>query len=184
MPAGIIALWSGTLTSIPAGWALCDGTQGTPDLRDRFVRGAPAGQNPGGLGGATSHTHANHADHIVTQPANHANHVVTQPADHTVTQPAAHTDHASHTHDIASSIATPDLFAAQTGGSGVSGRTGGPSATLTHSAHTGTAVSPHSGTAVDPHSAHTGTAVDPHSAHSTADHLPPYYAVAFIMKLA
>lgn len=41
-------------------------------------------------------------------------------------------DHASHTHDIASSLATPDLFAADTSGAGVSGRTGGPSATLSH----------------------------------------------------
>ena len=37
---GIIVAWSGPIASIPKGWALCDGTNGTPDLRDRFVVGA------------------------------------------------------------------------------------------------------------------------------------------------
>ena len=30
-------MWSGTIATIPAGWQLCDGTNGTPDLRDRFI---------------------------------------------------------------------------------------------------------------------------------------------------
>lgn len=38
--AGTIAVWSGSAASIPYGWALCDGTNGTPDLRSRFVYGA------------------------------------------------------------------------------------------------------------------------------------------------
>lgn len=40
VPSGVILLWSGTIATIPQGWALCDGTNGTPDLRDRFVVGA------------------------------------------------------------------------------------------------------------------------------------------------
>jgi microcystin-dependent protein len=39
-PTGAIIMWFGSLLSIPTGWALCDGTNGTPDLRGRFVRGA------------------------------------------------------------------------------------------------------------------------------------------------
>ena len=39
LPAGTIVMWSGLVGSIPTGWTLCDGTLGTPDLRDRFVRG-------------------------------------------------------------------------------------------------------------------------------------------------
>lgn len=35
---GIIVAWSGTVANIPTGWALCDGTKGTPDLRGRFLR--------------------------------------------------------------------------------------------------------------------------------------------------
>ncbi len=40
VPIGTIAIWSGTSTNIPGGWQLCDGTNGTPDLRDKFVVGA------------------------------------------------------------------------------------------------------------------------------------------------
>lgn len=39
IPAGVVVMWSGSPTAIPAGWALCDGTQNTPDLRGRFVVG-------------------------------------------------------------------------------------------------------------------------------------------------
>ncbi len=37
IPSGGIIMWSGSVASIPQGWALCDGTNGTPDLKDRFV---------------------------------------------------------------------------------------------------------------------------------------------------
>jgi len=47
LPIGSIVIWSGTVASIPTGWQLCDGTNGTPDLRDRFVVGA--GQDYGGI---------------------------------------------------------------------------------------------------------------------------------------
>jgi microcystin-dependent protein len=40
LPKGVVAMWSGTIATIPQGWALCDGTNGTPDLRDKFVVGA------------------------------------------------------------------------------------------------------------------------------------------------
>lgn len=38
-------IWSGSVASIPAGWQLCDGTSGTPDLRSRFVYGAGSDVN-------------------------------------------------------------------------------------------------------------------------------------------
>lgn len=37
IPSGAILMWSGTTSTIPSGWALCDGTHGTPDLRGRFI---------------------------------------------------------------------------------------------------------------------------------------------------
>ena len=40
--AGMIMMWSGTIATIPSGWLLCDGTSGTPDLRNRFIIGANA----------------------------------------------------------------------------------------------------------------------------------------------
>jgi microcystin-dependent protein len=45
VPMGGIIMWSGAVASIPTGWALCDGTNGTPDLRERFIVGA-GGDNP------------------------------------------------------------------------------------------------------------------------------------------
>ena len=41
VPVGSIIMWSGT--SLPSGWVLCDGQNGTPDLRGRFIVGAGAG---------------------------------------------------------------------------------------------------------------------------------------------
>jgi len=40
VPTGGIIMWSGSVASIPTGWALCDGTNSTPNLRNRFVVGA------------------------------------------------------------------------------------------------------------------------------------------------
>lgn len=40
LPQGTIVMWSGSIASIPLGWLLCDGTNGTPDLRDKFIIGA------------------------------------------------------------------------------------------------------------------------------------------------
>ena len=45
VPVGTIANWSGTEADIPNGWALCDGQNGTPDLRDRFIVGAGTGSS-------------------------------------------------------------------------------------------------------------------------------------------
>lgn len=53
----MVVMWSGSIGSIPAGWALCDGNDGTPDLRDKFIIGAGSTLNPGDTGGAVSHTH-------------------------------------------------------------------------------------------------------------------------------
>ncbi len=60
---GMIMLWSGTIATIPAGWHLCDGTNGTPNLKARFVVGAEtdSGWNdtlePGMKGGDKYHRH-------------------------------------------------------------------------------------------------------------------------------
>jgi len=51
-------LWSGAVVDIPTGWVLCDGNNGTPDLRDKFVVGAGNSYNPGDTGGSGSHIHS------------------------------------------------------------------------------------------------------------------------------
>lgn len=54
MPSGAIILWSGAANAIPSGFVLCDGTNSTPDLRDRFVVGAGSTYAVGDTGGAAS----------------------------------------------------------------------------------------------------------------------------------
>ena len=54
---GIIVAWSGAIVDIPAGWVLCNGTGGTPDLRDRFIIGAGTTYDPDDTGGAVNHEH-------------------------------------------------------------------------------------------------------------------------------
>ena len=40
VPSGGIIMWSGAVSAIPSGWVLCNGSNGTPDLRSRFIVGA------------------------------------------------------------------------------------------------------------------------------------------------
>lgn len=53
VPSGGIIMWSGSIASIPSGWLLCNGTSGTPDLRDRFILGAGGSYPVNGVGGST-----------------------------------------------------------------------------------------------------------------------------------
>jgi microcystin-dependent protein len=72
IPIGGIIMWSGSIASIPTGWALCNGSSGTPDLRSRFIVGATSDAStgvtfnadtgavsgayaPGNTGGETAH---------------------------------------------------------------------------------------------------------------------------------
>lgn len=68
IPSGGIIMWSGSVGSIPTGWLLCDGTNGTPDLQNRFIVGAGDAYAPNDTGGTAnvvlteanlpSHTHS------------------------------------------------------------------------------------------------------------------------------
>jgi microcystin-dependent protein len=51
VPAGGIIMWSGSIASIPTGWALCNGANGTPNLQDRFIVGAGSSYGVGTPGG-------------------------------------------------------------------------------------------------------------------------------------
>ena len=71
IPTGGILLWSGSIGSIPAGYVLCNGNNGTPDLRDRFVVGAGstyAVDATGGSADSTLPTHTHGATSVVTDP--------------------------------------------------------------------------------------------------------------------
>lgn len=129
VPTGLIAIWSGATGSIPSGWTLCNGTNGTPDLRNSFIIGAGSTYAVGQTGGS--------ADAIVVSHT------------HTVTDPG-------HLHNTTSS------------GSG----------TLINAAASGTTGASTSTTAT----ATTGITINTAGTSGTNANLPPYYALAFIMK--
>jgi len=89
VPRGCIVMWSGTLDKIPAGWALCDGVDGRPNLLDKFVKGVvDSTTNPGTNGGA------NEITLNVNQLPSHNHNILHK---HT-TVPHSHVN--SHIHDI------------------------------------------------------------------------------------
>jgi hypothetical protein len=137
IPTGVIVMWSGSVASIPAGWLLCNGSSGTPDLRDRFIVGAGSTYNPGNTGGS-------------------ANAVVV-----------------SHTHTASSSVTDPGHAHSYVAPSGFdNGGLGGSVVDTIVSATTGTAVT---GISVS-------TTVNSAGVSGINANLPPYYALAYIMK--
>ncbi len=54
VPVGGIIMWSGSIASLPPNWKVCDGTNGTPNLRDRFIVGAGSTWNVGNTGGVST----------------------------------------------------------------------------------------------------------------------------------
>ena len=85
LPSGAIILWSGSIGSIPAGYYLCNGSNGTPDLRNRFVVGAGSTYAVDGTGGSAdaivvSHNHTATSTSSVTDPG-HAHTISIQTSD-------------------------------------------------------------------------------------------------------
>ena len=161
VPTGVITMWYGSIASIPSGWYLCDGTNSTPDLRDRFVVGAGttyAVAATGGSANAITVTHTHTATSTFTGSAlgTHT---------HTITDPG-------HAHGIGGLVSV---------------------ATNSNQAYfPGNGATPQSATAttsitVDAASAGTpaGTVATTNSTEGssgTGANLPPYYALAYIMK--
>jgi microcystin-dependent protein len=139
--SGMIILWSGSLGSIPSGWVLCDGTNGTPDLRNRMVMAAGNSYAVGATGGS--------ADAIVVSHTHTATSVVTDPG---------HAHQQATTTTTASSL---NLGSGALNGNQVYG-----------SVNTNTATT---GITVATTNASTGVS-------GTGANLPPYYALAYIMK--
>ena len=67
LPINTVVMWYGTAATVPNGWAICDGTGGTPDLRSKFVQGATIDGDVGTTGGLASTTSSSDGLH------NHSN---------------------------------------------------------------------------------------------------------------
>jgi hypothetical protein len=79
LPNGSIIMWYGITENIPAGWSVCDGLNGTPDLRDRFIMGAGGQATTGQTGGANgldvvTNTAGTHQHSGTSDPAGAHNH--------------------------------------------------------------------------------------------------------------
>ena len=136
VPVGAIILWSGSIASIPSGYSLCDGSNGTPNLRDKFIVGAGTAYAVGALGGSK--------DAVVVEHTHTA--VVTDPG---------------HIHNVERRTGSGD------GGSNFAGVFNNTGDMTTKSATTGITI------------ANSSTGVS-----GTDANLPPYYALAYIMRVA
>lgn len=139
-PVGGIILWSGLVADVPAGWAFCDGTNGTPNLTNRFVIGADGdsgGTSPVAATGGSRNTSASNTEY------------------HTLTA----AEIPAHSHTYSGTFA--NNYDRDQGGSGF--QSGG---TRTTNENTG------------------GGGGHRHGIPSITDgRIPPYFALAYIMKL-
>ena len=151
-PSGGIVMWSGTIATIPSGWYLCNGSNGTPDLRNKFVIGAfsdDSGTAKTTVTGTSTQTGGT-KDAIVVSHTHTA----------TVTDPG-------HLH---ASIKTLDGFSLQTTSQGYDVIAQSGTTTTSPTVTTASAV-----TNITVANSTTGSS-------GTDQNLPPYYALAFIMK--
>lgn len=109
---GLILAWSGPLASIPSGWALADGQNGTPDLRGWFLKGAPAGMNPGGTGGSLTHDHGGvtGTTTVTTQPAGSDPCNMSVGGTSWIAPVNVHTHTYTHSHAVGASSHLPPYF--------------------------------------------------------------------------
>jgi hypothetical protein len=146
IPDGGIIMWSGSIATIPASFRLCDGTNGTPDLRERFIVGASSLYTPGITGGSANavvvaHTHTGTVSGSTDSAGEHG-----------------------HTYGRASGIYS-NGFAFQDQSLNGTGYTTNTAGTHSHTLN---------GSIVVASSGESGT----------NKNLPPFYALAFIMKVA
>ena len=161
-PTGGIIMWSGSTSSVPDGWRLCDGGGGTPDLRNRFVVGAGSSYAVDATGGSADSTLPSHSHVAVTY-----------------VYPSTGLDGTLTLINRGGSSGSSSLMANSTGpitrnkstgsyGSGWQGEGGSNSSTARFEFN---------------HNHVADTALEATGISATNTNLPPYYALCYIMKL-
>lgn len=169
---GMIVMWGGAASAIPAGWKLCDGTNGTPDLRDRFILGAGGSAEVGDVGGDLTHSH----DITIDSAGAHAHTV--NVGDHALTT----SEIPSHKHG--NGVTDNSTVAFNHGTIGASPTTGSSmTANGSRGIYEGFTTNVGDG-AAHGHSASSDSAGAHSHIATIADGptIPPYYALCFIMK--
>lgn len=161
LPSGVILLWYGAVADIPNGWQLCDGTFGTPDLRNKFVIGAysdDSGVAKANIEGALTKS-GGYKDTLLPTHTHAAGSVVTDPGH-------------NHTGGTYKYLLKPPYGGSLTGndntGSGTEQAVGGGDGGEMETKATGITVST--------------TVLDAGSSDGINTNLPPYYALCYIMK--
>lgn len=180
MPSGGIIMWSGASNNIPDGWALCNGQNGTPDLRGRFIVGAGGSYEVGNTGGQEKVTLT------VEQLPTHS-HGVSGTADesgtHTHSDTFTSTGSAgSHSHSfsysgaqrtsVSSGSQSTNYVAEVSDESGTTSSSGSHSHSITGSVLSGGA-----------HTHNLSINIDNSGSGLEHENRPPYYALCYIMRL-
>jgi hypothetical protein len=138
---GMIILWSGLTSTVPTGWALCNGGNGTPNLTDKFIVGAGNAYGINQTGGYKDATLVSHTHTGSTGGAGGHSHTYLQPAGSSQFQQG--------------------------------GQIGGATATTGSSSTSTSSIGNHT------HS----VSISTNGSSGTNKNLPPYYALAYIMRL-
>ncbi|MFM0555757.1 hypothetical protein P0D69_32995 [Paraburkholderia sediminicola] len=186
LPIGTVLTWSGAVANIPSvwgsNWALCNGQNGTPNLMDRFIIGAGNGYAVGATGGTTSyalstanmpaHTHGvydpGHA-HAVSDPG-HA-HSIYDPG-HAHSIPPGGWGQAGQDNGGISGTSAPNQYGTFSGG--IMG---------TYPSGTGIGIYG-AGTGIGIYGSGTGIQIGSTGSGAAFTVIPPYYALAYVMKIA
>ncbi|MBG0871883.1 hypothetical protein H0X91_18095 [Burkholderia sp. 9777_1386] len=172
VPIGGIILWSGAANNVPENWALCNGSNGTPNLEDKFVVGAGNAYAVGATGGATTATlttaNLPPHNHAVTDTG-HSHGVTQSPHSHGINDPG-------HSHSYQVNGAAGSSAGYQLNNSGPTAQTTGVSATgITIQAQNAN---------VSVNAATTGITTQNTGSGTAFSTLPPYYALCYIMRVA
>jgi microcystin-dependent protein len=161
VPSGAIMMWSGSIASIPSGWLLCNGSNGTPDLRDRFIVGAGSTYAVNATGGSADATLVSHSHSFSgsTSAAGSHSHSVNDPGHTHVYNKRAQTGI-----ETTGTIGSYDMWKGETG-------------VATSASGTGISIN-----GVGDHTHSVSGTISTVGSSATNANLPPYFALAYIMK--
>lgn len=196
IPTGVITMWSGSIASIPGGWFLCDGTNGTPDLRNRFIVGAGSTYAVAATGGSANATLVSHSHGFSGSGSGTTSSAL---GTHTHTYSAGTSTAGAHVHAITDpghTHTTPSQAGVGQGAPGPNSVQQSAGSQTTNSSATGISINSagdhshtFSGTTDATSLSHTHTfslsisgSTSTEGSSATNANLPPYFALAYIMK--